>query len=80
MVVIGLGSAGSGIVEHFSDSYQKVTIVESDFPKSCTKEEDFETNSKHERKRKKRRVEEPIHGYEQIESEENIQTNVQSAL
>jgi len=42
MVVIGLGSAGAGIVNNFSDSYTRVTIVESDFPKSCVKEEDFE--------------------------------------
>ena len=42
MVVIGLGSAGAGIVNHFSDSYKKVVITESDFPKSCVKEEDFE--------------------------------------
>jgi len=42
MVVIGLGSAGAGIANHFSDLYKKVTIVESDFPKKCKIEEDFE--------------------------------------
>lgn len=42
MVVIGLGSAGAGIVHNFSDSYEKLTILESDFPKSCKTEEDFE--------------------------------------
>ena len=42
MVVIGLGSAGVGIVNNFSDSYKKVLITESDFPKSCRREEDFE--------------------------------------
>jgi len=42
MVVIGLGSAGVGITKHFSDSHKKITIVESDFPKKCKTEEDFE--------------------------------------
>tara|TARA_Y100000593_G_scaffold78513_1_gene145853 strand:+ start:1254 stop:2060 length:807 start_codon:yes stop_codon:yes gene_type:complete len=42
MVVIGLGSAGSGIANHFSDIHTKITITESDFPENCVKEEDFE--------------------------------------
>ena len=42
MVVIGLGSAGAGIASNFSDSYESLVITEADFPKSCTKEEDFE--------------------------------------
>jgi len=43
MVVIGLGTAGVGIVNHFSDSYKKVTITQADFPKTCIKEEDYES-------------------------------------
>jgi len=42
MVLIGLGSAGAGIIEKFSDAYKKVSIVESDFPSKCKTEEDFE--------------------------------------
>lgn len=42
MVVIGLGTAGCGIVDNFSESYRKIKIKESDFPKSCLTEEDFE--------------------------------------
>ena len=43
MVVIGLGTAGCGIVDNFSESYKKIKIKESDFPKTCVTEEDFET-------------------------------------
>ena len=42
MVLIGLGTAGSGIVNSFSDTYQKICIIEDDFPDSCVIEEDFE--------------------------------------
>ena len=43
MVIIGLGTAGCGVTSHFSSAYDKVMIRQSDFPKSCKKEEDFET-------------------------------------
>ena len=42
MVVIGLGTAGAGIVRNFGKSFKKLTILQSDFPKKCKKEEDFE--------------------------------------
>ena len=42
MVLIGLGSAGSGIVNSFSDVHTKICIKESDFPSKCKTEEDFE--------------------------------------
>tara|TARA_Y100000114_G_C11724896_1_gene310419 strand:+ start:54 stop:875 length:822 start_codon:yes stop_codon:yes gene_type:complete len=44
MVVIGLGSAGCGIVDHFSSSHTKIKITQDDFPKSCTTEEQYEEN------------------------------------
>jgi len=42
MVLIGLGSAGTGIINCFSGEYKKISIVESDFPIKCKTEEDFE--------------------------------------
>jgi hypothetical protein len=42
MVLIGLGSAGTGIVNSFSGVHTKICITESDFPSKCKKEEDFE--------------------------------------
>tara|TARA_Y100001963_G_C6738590_1_gene427694 strand:+ start:74 stop:886 length:813 start_codon:yes stop_codon:yes gene_type:complete len=42
MVLIGIGDAGVGVVNSFSDSHTKITITTSDFPASCKKEEDYE--------------------------------------
>ena len=42
MVIIGLGTAGCGVANNFSDAYEKVLLNEEDFPQ-CTTEEDFET-------------------------------------
>lgn len=42
MVLIGLGTAGTKIVDCFSDSHKKIHIRESDFPSTCAVEEDFE--------------------------------------
>jgi len=42
MVLIGLGTAGTGIVNRFSSIHKKICITESDFPSKCMKEEDFE--------------------------------------
>jgi stress-induced morphogen len=43
MVLIGLGSAGVGIVDSFSESHTKVKITSKDFP-NCSSEEDYENN------------------------------------
>lgn len=43
MVLIGLGSAGAGVVSNFSDSHTKVEITSKDFP-NCYSEEDYENN------------------------------------
>mgnify|MGYP003132794608 CR=1 FL=1 len=43
MVLIGLGSAGVGIVSNFSDSHTKVTITSKDFD-NCHSEESYENN------------------------------------
>jgi hypothetical protein len=41
MVLIGLGTAGSEIVNCFSDSHEKIIITSKDFP-NCKTEEEFE--------------------------------------
>lgn len=43
MVIIGLGSAGVGIVDSFSESHTKVMITSKDFP-NCSSDEDYEKN------------------------------------
>lgn len=43
MVLIGLGSAGAGVVNNFSDSHTKVEITSKDFP-NCHSEESYENN------------------------------------
>ncbi len=42
MVVIGIGTAGCGVISHFSDGYRKIYIRQEDFPKACQTEESFE--------------------------------------
>lgn len=42
MVLIGLGSAGIGVVQCFSDAHKKILISENMFPSTCKKEEDYE--------------------------------------
>jgi len=42
MVLIGIGNAGSNIINEFSDQHKKITITAKDFPKKCKKVEDYE--------------------------------------
>lgn len=42
MVLIGIGTAGSNLVNEFSDQHKKITITAKDFPKKCSKVEEYE--------------------------------------
>ena len=44
MVIIGLGTAGCGVADEFSNTHKKIMIRETDFPKSCVDEESYEAN------------------------------------
>ena len=50
MVVIGLGSAGVGVANSMSESWRKIVISASDFPKKCSSEEEYEEYAKGGRK------------------------------
>jgi len=42
MVLIGIGSAGSSLIEEFSEHHKKISITSKDFSKHCKKTEDYE--------------------------------------
>jgi len=44
MVLIGIGGAGTNLVNSFAKHHKKITITKDDFPSSCQKTEDYETH------------------------------------
>jgi hypothetical protein len=42
MVLIGIGTAGHNLVNCFGDQHKKIFILAKDFPKKCSKVDDFE--------------------------------------
>ena len=42
MVLVGIGSAGTNLINSFSDKHKKISITRGDFSTKCKKTEDFE--------------------------------------